>query len=84
MSAIRCKVLNDRAFPQMCYRTLVVCKGRDFLGISVGCSRFLQAGTRKNVIGLKKYVYTWLIRLKKCDDLSAIRWEKCNFAIERI
>ncbi len=37
MSAIRYKVLNDRAFPQVCYRTLVECKGSGFLGISVVC-----------------------------------------------
>ena len=29
MSAIRYKVLSDRAFPQMCYRTLVECKGSE-------------------------------------------------------
>ncbi len=36
MSAIRYKVLNDRVFPQVCYITLVECKGSGFLGISVG------------------------------------------------
>lgn len=36
MSVIRYKVLSDRAFPQVCYRTLVECKGSGFLGISVG------------------------------------------------
>lgn len=35
MSAIRYKVLNDRAFPHGCYRTLVEYKGSGFLGISV-------------------------------------------------
>ena len=40
MSAIRYKVLNDRAFPQVCYRTLVECKGSGFLGISVVCGVF--------------------------------------------
>ena len=35
MSAIRYKVLSDRAFPLVCYRTLVECKGSGFLGISV-------------------------------------------------
>ena len=34
MSAIRFNVLNDRAFPHGCYRTLVECKGSAFLGIS--------------------------------------------------
>lgn len=38
MSAIRYKVLTDRAFLQVCYRTLVEYKGSGFLGISVGCS----------------------------------------------
>ena len=37
MSAIRYNVLNDRAFPQVCYRTLVEYKGSGFLGISVVC-----------------------------------------------
>ena len=37
MSAIRYKVLNDRAFPLVCYRMLVECKGSGFLGISVVC-----------------------------------------------
>ena len=40
MSAIRYKVLNDRAFPQICYRTLVEYKGSGFLGISVVCGVF--------------------------------------------
>ena len=30
-------LLNDRAFPQVCYRTLVEYKGSGFLGISVVC-----------------------------------------------
>ncbi len=34
MSAIRFNVLDDRAFPQVCYRTLVEYKGSAFLGIS--------------------------------------------------
>ena len=38
---IRYKVLSDRAFPQVCYRTFVECKGSGFLGISVGCDSFL-------------------------------------------
>lgn len=41
MSYIRYKVLNDRAFPLVCHRTLVEYKGRGFLGISVGCDSFL-------------------------------------------
>ena len=40
MSTIRYKVLNDRAFPQVCYRTLVEYKGSGFLGISVVCVVF--------------------------------------------
>lgn len=40
MSTIRYKVLNDRAFPQICYRTLVEYKGSGFLGISVVCGVF--------------------------------------------
>lgn len=34
MSAIRYKVLSDRAFPQVCYRMLVEYKGSVFLGTS--------------------------------------------------
>lgn len=41
MSAIRYKVLNDRTFPQVSYRTLVECEGSGFLGIFVGCGMFL-------------------------------------------
>lgn len=41
MSTIRYKVLNDRAFPQVCYRTLVEYKGSGFLGISVVCGGIL-------------------------------------------
>ena len=40
MSAIRYNVLSDRAFPQVCYRTLVEYKGSGFLGISVVCGVF--------------------------------------------
>ena len=40
MSYIRYKVLDDRAFPQICYRTLVEYKGSGFLGISVVCGVF--------------------------------------------
>jgi hypothetical protein len=42
MSAIRYNVLSDRAFPQVCYRTLVECKGSGFLGISVVCTEILH------------------------------------------
>lgn len=35
MSTIRYNVLNDRAFPHGCYRTLAEYKGSGFLGISV-------------------------------------------------
>ena len=38
MSYIRYNVLSGRAFPQVCYRTLVEYKGSGFLGISVVCS----------------------------------------------
>lgn len=58
------QVLNDRVFPQICYRTLVEYKGSDFLGISVG------------YIGI--YILEYLIRLKKCSKLWLIHWEKCN------
>ena len=37
MLAIRYKVLSDRTFPLVCYRTLVEYKGSGFLGISVFC-----------------------------------------------
>ena len=37
MSAIRFNVLNDRAFPHGCYRTLAEYKGSAFLGISAVC-----------------------------------------------
>ncbi|EYA67388.1 hypothetical protein M139_1191 [Bacteroides fragilis str. S23L24] len=43
MSAIRFNVLNDRAFPHGCYRTLVECKGSGFLGISVACGGILRS-----------------------------------------
>ena len=46
MSAIRYKVLNDRTFPQVCYRTLVEYKGSGFLGISVACGGIFAFGTR--------------------------------------
>ena len=46
MSAIRYKVLNDRAFPLVCYRMLVECKGSGFLGISVACGGIFAFGTR--------------------------------------
>lgn len=42
MSAIRYNVLSDRAFPQVCYRTLVECKDSGFLGISVVCTEILH------------------------------------------
>lgn len=38
MSTIRYNVLNDRAFPHGCYKTLAEYKGSVFLGISVVCS----------------------------------------------
>ena len=37
MSTISFNVLTDGSFPQVCYRTLVECKGSGFLGISVVC-----------------------------------------------
>lgn len=46
MSAIRFNVLNDRAFPHGCYRTLVEYKGSGFHGISVVCGGFFAFGTR--------------------------------------
>ena len=54
MSAIRYKVLSDRAFPQICYRTLVEYKGSGFLGISVVCGVVFifqkMLNSRKSVI----------------------------------
>lgn len=55
MLAIRFNVLNDRAFPHGCYRTLVECKGSGFLGISVACGGIFAFGTRfvkKSVVKL--------------------------------
>lgn len=54
MSAIRYKVLTDRAFSQVCYRTLVEYKGSGFLGNFCGLRQFF---VRKYVIGLKKCSY---------------------------
>ena len=59
MSAIRYNVLNDRAFPQVCYRTLVECKGSGFLGISAVCSGIF-------LICLEKCADIGNFRLKKC------------------
>ena len=39
-------MLSDRAFPQVCYRTLVEYKGSGFLGIYVTCGGFFAFGTR--------------------------------------
>lgn len=39
MSVISFNVLNDRAFPYGCYRTLVEYKDNAFLGISAVCGR---------------------------------------------
>ena len=61
MSAIRYKVLNDRAFPHGCYRTLVECKGNVFLGISVICG---------GIFALQS-----LIRWKKCCELELFAWK---------
>ena len=46
MSAIRFNVLNDRAFPHGCYRTLVEYKGSGFHGIPVVCGGIFAFGTR--------------------------------------
>ena len=57
MSAIRYKVLNDRAFPQVCYRTLAEYKGGGFIGISVVCGmvfifqKVFNDNSRKNFVG---------------------------------
>ena len=53
MSTIRYKVLNDRAFPQVCYRTLVEYKGSGFLGISVVC---VVVFVSKRVLNSRKLV----------------------------
>ena len=81
ISAIRYKVLNDRVFPQVCYRTLVEYKGSGFLGISVVCGVFFifqkVLDDRKSVIKPENF-YLRLIRLKKCRAMGDIRWKKCN------
>ena len=46
MSTISFNVLTDGSFPQVCYRTLVECKGSGFLGISVACGGIFAFGTR--------------------------------------
>ena len=46
MSTIRYNMLSDRAFPLVCYRTLVEYKGSGFLGIYVTCGGFFAFGTR--------------------------------------
>jgi hypothetical protein len=81
MSAIRYNVLSDRAFPQVCYRTLVEYKGSGFLGISVVCGVFFifqkVLDDRKSVIKPENFCLR-LIRLKKCRAMGDIRWKKCN------
>ena len=81
MSAIRYKVLSDRVFPQVCYRTLVEYKGSGFLGISVVCGVFFifqkVLDDRKSVIKPENFCLR-LIRLKKCRAMGDIRWKKCN------
>lgn len=61
MSAIRYKVLTDRAFSQVCYRTLVEYKGSGFLGISVVCDVFFISkrvlNSRKLVIELGNFCF---------------------------
>ena len=64
MSAIRCKVLNDRAFPHGCYRALVEYKSSAFLGISAVCggifygTRFVGKSVTKLNYSLEKvFVY---------------------------
>ena len=64
MSTIRYKVLNDRAFPQVCYRTLVEYKGSVFLGIFVICGG--------------NFIVFSAIRLEKCVLSYDICSEKCN------
>ena len=65
MSAIRYKVLNDRTFPQVCYRTLVEYKGSGFLGISVVCGVFFifqkVLDDRKSVIKPDKCCKTYML-----------------------
>ena len=58
MSAIRFNVLNDKAFPHGCYRTLVEYKGSVFLGISVICTEI--------------FVHLYLIRWKKCMSTYSV------------
>ena len=81
MSVISFNVLNDRAFPYGCYRTLVEYKGSGFLGISVVCGVFFifqkVLDDRKSVIKPENFCLR-LIRLKKCRAMGDIRWKKCN------
>ncbi len=69
MSAIRYKVLNDRAFPQVCYRTLVECKGSGFLGISAVCGVFFLLKrliySRKTVVESENFCRYTLDSLEK-------------------
>ena len=85
MSAIRYNVLSDRAFPQVCYRTLVGRKDSGFLGISVVCGVvFLPKRVLDNRIDHRTRELlqnTHLIRLKKCRTIGNIRLEKCNKSV---
>lgn len=61
MLAIRYKVLNDRAFPYGCYRTLVEYKDNAFLGISAVCGVVFISkrvlNSRKLVIELGNFCF---------------------------
>ena len=59
MSAIRFNVLDDRAFPQVCSRTLVKCKGSGFLWFTVDFYSLKGVGWWK--IGHKTGYLLWNI-----------------------
>lgn len=73
MFAIRYNMLSDRAFPQVCYRTLVEYKGSGFLRISMVCGMFFLfqkvLNCRKSVIELENFCIH-SIRLKKCRRMG--------------
>lgn len=85
MSAIRYNVLSDRAFPQVCYRTLVECKGSGFLGISVVCTEILHENIWLAWINVVIHdLFVWKVfsfgrySLEKVQQIWIIRLEKCR------
>lgn len=83
MFAIRYNMLSDRAFLQVCYRTLVEYKGSGFLGISMVCGMFFLfqkvLNCRKSVIEAENFcgIYVWFA-WKSVREWGDIRWKKCN------